>query len=133
MPHAPAPLVFELFDSQRRLDGLADSNQEQYLRGYLGDLGTQVIVTERNYFDRDYLSEFAAFFGASARAYPNVCRRLHFLADGRVDRALFAKALDGDADAAGDPHIAACASTGSGQRDDELPTARRGACSGSRS
>lgn len=96
MPHAPAPLTFEVFDVARPLDGLASSTQEQYLRGYLDDLGTKVVVTEPNYFDRDYLSEFAAFFGASARGYPNVCRRLHFFGEPRVDRALLMKALDDD-------------------------------------
>lgn len=96
MPHAAAQLTFEVFDAARPLDGLARSRQEQYLRGYLDDLGTKVVVTEPNYFDRDYLSEFAAFFGGSARGYPNVCRRLHFFGDARVDRALLVQALDGD-------------------------------------
>lgn len=100
MPHVPAPLAFEQFDPARPLDGLASSTQERYLRGYLDDLGTNVVVTESNYFDRDYLSEFAAFFGASARGYPNVCRRLHFFADSRVDRSLLVDALDGDQAAA---------------------------------
>jgi hypothetical protein len=100
VPHPPAALGFDPFQPAQPLSGLSPSGQEQYLRGYLADLGAKVVVTEPNYFDRDYLSEFAAFFGASARAYPNICRRLHFFSDSRVDPALLLSALDGDAAAA---------------------------------
>lgn len=39
------------------------------------------MVEEDDYFDRDYLAEFAAFYGVSSRGYPNRCRRLHFFSD----------------------------------------------------
>jgi len=60
------------------LVGLGASNQVVYLRHYLADLGAVTILEEPNYFDRDYLSEFAAFYAASSRGYPNRCRRCHF-------------------------------------------------------
>lgn len=93
--HCAVPLVYAAFDAARALDDLPTSTQEKYLRAYLAALGTKTIVTEPNYFDRDYLSEFSAFFGASARAYPNVCRRLHFFSCD-VDRGLLQDALDGE-------------------------------------
>ncbi len=95
--HTAEKLGFDTFDAAMPLDGLASSTQEQYVRGYLTDHGAKVVVTEPRYFDRDYLSEFSAFFGASARGYVNICRRLHFFASALIDRALLTQALDGDA------------------------------------
>lgn len=55
-----------------------ESNQAFYLNCYLRDLGAVSVIEEQNYFDRDYLAEFSAFYSLSSRGYPNICRRLHF-------------------------------------------------------
>jgi hypothetical protein len=69
--------------------------QGQYLTWYLADLLAVSVIVEPHYFDRDYLSEFAAFYCTSSAGYPNCCRRLHyFSAD--VDRTLLAAAAGGD-------------------------------------
>lgn len=39
------------------------------------------MLVEREYLDRDYLAEFAAFYGGCARDYENKCVRLHFFRD----------------------------------------------------
>jgi len=57
---------------------LDESNQVNYLLCYLGDLSATTVIEEPNYFDRDYLAEFAAFYSVSSRGYKNICRRLHF-------------------------------------------------------
>jgi len=72
-----------------------DSRQVQYLRCYLHDLCARSVVIEPNYFDRDYLSEFEAFYATSSAGYPNICRRVHYFGE-RVTRAIFAKAVGGD-------------------------------------
>lgn len=93
----PKPLRFHLFGADDPLSKLADHgsgrfHHASYLRSYLGDLGVTSVVEEPYYFDRDYLSEFASFYGASVRGYPNVCRRLSFfsqpVARDRFERAL---------------------------------------------
>ncbi len=67
----------------------------KYLRCYLHDLGAHTVMVEPNYFDRDYLSEFEAFYATSSIGYPNICQRAHYFA-GLVTRSAFAKALGGD-------------------------------------
>lgn len=72
-----------------------DSRQVKYLRCYLHDLRARSVVIEPNYFDRDYLSEFEAFYATSSAGYPNICQRAHYFGE-RVTRAIFAKAVGGD-------------------------------------
>jgi hypothetical protein len=71
------------------------SRQVKYLRCYLHDLGARSVVIEPNYFDRDYLSEFEAFYATSSVGYPNICQRVHYFGE-RVTRTVFAKAVGGD-------------------------------------
>lgn len=74
---------------------LADLPQASYLRWYLADLGAASVLIEPNYFDRDYLSEFASFYCTSSAGYPNVCRRAHYFSS-KVDRAHVERACSGD-------------------------------------
>lgn len=96
--HGPCPLRFSEFDNNDPLGQLAQTNQVAYLREYLRDLGVKAVVEEPNYFDRDYLAEFSAFYAISARGYPNICKRLHFFC-APVERVQLEAALGGDADA----------------------------------
>jgi len=57
---------------------IGKQDQVVYLRYYLADLEAATVLEEPGYFDRDYLSEFAAFYSVSSRGYPNRCRRCHF-------------------------------------------------------
>lgn len=54
-----------------------------------------MVLIEPRYFDRDYLSEFAAFYATSAAGYPNICRRAHYFSM-EITRELFAMAAGGD-------------------------------------
>jgi hypothetical protein len=97
MPHDAQPLAFHPFGSGA-LSTSAASPQVDYLRRYLGDMGASSVVEEPQYFDRDFLSEFTAFYGTSCTGYANTCRRLHFFSVD-VTRETFIDAL-GDADRA---------------------------------
>ncbi len=92
-----APLALHAFDAAgdplERLQGLP---QGQYLRWYLADLGAKSVLVEPAYFDRDYLSEFAAFYCTSVAGYENVCQRAHYF-DCEVDRGGLERAVAGDA------------------------------------
>lgn len=92
--HTHAKLRFRKFGSDS-LSLLREDRQRRYLIEYLADLGATSVVEEPHYFDRDYLSEFTAFYGSTARGYPNVCQRLHFFSGARVTRSSFARALAG--------------------------------------
>lgn len=81
------------------LAGIKASAQARYLRIYLADLGCTAAVVEPVYFDRDYLSEFQAFYSVSTRSYGNRCRRAHYFSGPSVDRAMLHGALAGDEDA----------------------------------
>lgn len=94
--HKPSPLEFHKFQAGDPLDQVGKSNQLNYLRIYLTDLGASSILLEPHYFDRDYLSEFASFYSISSRGYVNVCKRLHFFKGEEVSRELFSKAAQGD-------------------------------------
>ena len=102
MPHAAQPLRFHAAEDPNTdpLVALGDTNQALYLRCYLFDLDCRVLVEEPHYFDHDYLAEFGAFYGASARGYVNVCRRLTLFDSSIEDVATFRKhfeaALAGD-------------------------------------
>ena len=98
--HGSCPLRFREFDNDDPLGQLPQTNQVAYLREYLRDLGVKSVVEEPNYFDRDYLAEFSAFYAISARGYPNICKRLHFFS-APVGRAQLEAALGGDGDAYG--------------------------------
>jgi hypothetical protein len=90
------PLTFDAFDSTGDpLSALRDSAQGQYLRWYLADLAARSVIVEPAYFDRDYLSEFAAFYCTSTAGYPNVCRRVHYFAE-TVDRTTQERAVEAD-------------------------------------
>src|SRR5258705_12608657 len=104
MPHIPRPLRIHAAEApDDPLVALGDTKQALYARSYLFDLDSTVVAEEPYYFDHDYLAEFSAFYGASARGYPNVCRRLTFFNDRVVDvptfRRHFEAALCGDPDA----------------------------------
>ena len=62
----------------------------------MSGLGAAKFILEPSYFDLDYLDEFAAFYAASARGYPSLCRRVHYFSAPEVDRALFQRGLAGD-------------------------------------
>ncbi|UCV18639.1 hypothetical protein [Ferribacterium limneticum] len=95
--HSPRALLFHEFDgASDPLKAIADHQQVHYLRGYLADLGASSIIEEQNYFDRDYLAEFSAFYGVSAAGYPNVCRRLHVFFGPAVLRQDVEVAASGD-------------------------------------
>jgi len=74
-------------------------DQAIYIGRYLKELGACKIIVEQNYFDRDYLEEYSAFYSKSTRGYGNTCRRVHFFQNEEVDHGLFSKALCGDPDA----------------------------------
>ena len=93
--HGAHKLVVHAFDNGKPLDSLPPSYQVQYIKAYLADLGATSVVEERAYFDRDYLDEFSAFYGTSARGYPNACRRLHFFSGKPVTRPRLRSLLRG--------------------------------------
>ncbi len=96
--HSAAPL--EIVDFQRiydhSLNTLPDTQQKAYILAYLANLHACKVVVEPNYFDRDYLSEFSAFYSLSARGYPNICKRLHFFSCDDLDRDLLSRAASSD-------------------------------------
>jgi hypothetical protein len=86
-------LVVAFDSSDDPLAKLRASPQGQYLRWYLADLGAKTVLVERAYFDRDYLSEFAAFYCTSAAGYPNVCSRVHYFSES-ITRETLARAVE---------------------------------------
>jgi hypothetical protein len=93
--HGPKGLLLHAFGGGDPLALLPSTHQVTYLRGYLADLGATSVLEEPQYFDRDYLSEFAAFYSVSSAGYANVCRRLHFFSGPAVTRAALEAAVSG--------------------------------------
>jgi len=89
--HSASELMFSSFN-ESCFSKLSDSRQARYLYCYLRDLGAQGVLEEPHYFDKDYLSEFAAFYSVSSRGYPNTCQRLHFFSV-PITRELFTQAV----------------------------------------
>ena len=64
-------------------NGIAISSLKQklhiiYLEGYFQDLNTKTIVLEKDYIDKDYLEDFAAYYVRSFNPYKRTCIRIHF-------------------------------------------------------
>ena len=100
--HRAKPLVFGDFASKQDpinvLNERSRSNQSRYLLSYLRGLGARKFILEPNYFDLDYLDEFARFY--AARGCTDICQRVHYFADNSVTRELLTQALaDASADA----------------------------------
>lgn len=49
-----------------------------YLQKYFAETGARTIVVEREYVDRDYLEDYAAYYVRSFYPYKRYCSRLHF-------------------------------------------------------
>lgn len=93
--HNPKNLEFIRYSRDSFFEAVGSaSTQASYLESYLSDLQSGVILREPNYFDRDYLAEFAAFYSVSSRGYDNICQRLHFFA-GNIGRRTLTAAAGG--------------------------------------
>ncbi|MBT7445126.1 MAG: hypothetical protein HN790_14320 [Methylococcales bacterium] len=86
--HSGKPIKVISFDSEENPLQSLESAQSKYLKAYLVGAGVRAVAIEHNYFDRDYLDEFSAFYGKSARGYDNICQRLHFFSDDFTSRLL---------------------------------------------
>lgn len=95
MRNAPAKLSIYPFGLSDPLHTLQESTQRNYLCQYLGDMGASSVLEEKNYFDRDYLAEFSAFYGISSAGYPNICRRLHIFSGKPLTRGVLRSAISG--------------------------------------
>ena len=91
MPKA-MKLSFHDIAKHNPLDEILSSRQAEYLKCYFRDLEAAVVIEEPNYFDRDYLAEFAAFYSISSKGYPNICRRFHFFSDPDISRKVLKNA-----------------------------------------
>jgi len=70
------------------------NDQSKYLRCYLSDLGAKSVIEEPEYFDRDYLDEYSAYYSRVATPTSNRCKRLHFFSRALTQDQL-TTALDG--------------------------------------
>ena len=57
-----------------------DKAHAEYLDGYLSAIGAKAMLIERDYVDRDYLEDFAAYHVRCFAPYKRTCQRLHFFA-----------------------------------------------------
>lgn len=98
MAITPAPIEFyqmpDLPALQNALQIPRLFDQLTYIYQYLRHHNISTIIVEPYYFDRDYLSEFSAFYSLSAKGYPNHCRRAHFFSE-EITRAEFEDAVGG--------------------------------------
>jgi hypothetical protein len=59
-------------------EAIAAKAHSVYLDGYLREIRANTIVVEKEYIDKDYLEDFAAYYVKCFRDYPKTCSRLHF-------------------------------------------------------
>lgn len=95
MSHDPQELLFEDYDGSNFLLEQQQAQQIEYIRKYLSanGLNAKKTITELNFFDRDFLSEFSHFYSTSTHAYKNTCKRIHIFNSALVDKKLFEQAL----------------------------------------
>ncbi|QXI35284.1 hypothetical protein [Pseudomonas promysalinigenes] len=59
-------------------EDVAAKRHVQYFRGYFDTLGAQTIIVEKDYVDRDYLQDYAAYYDRCFHNYARRTTRLHF-------------------------------------------------------
>ncbi len=94
MANKKSKLIFHAFGPDA-IPEFSHIPQVSYLLSYLDELEATTIVEEINYFDRDYLAEFSAFYSVSSKGYQNICRRLHFFSGKQFTRRLLKSAAAG--------------------------------------
>lgn len=89
------PITIASFGVDDPLSELPKTTQSTYLLSYLADLGAKTVICEPDYFDRDYLAEFAAFYSTSAQDYSNKCSRAHFFDGPSFEKEYLVRAASG--------------------------------------
>jgi hypothetical protein len=67
----------------------------KYFEGYLEQLGAKSLLVERNYIDRDFLEDFAAYYVRCFPSYERTCIRIHVFREEITPQAL-SSCLAGD-------------------------------------
>jgi len=49
-----------------------------YIRDYLGDMDCNIMLIERKYVDRDFLTDFSNYYVRCSTDYDRFCKRIHF-------------------------------------------------------
>ena len=76
---------------------VAKKPQVRFLLGYLEELGCRTMIVERDYTDRNFLEDYAAYYVRCFEPYSRVCTRLHFLSREMDEKALSAAIVADDA------------------------------------
>lgn len=63
---------------QRPAEEIRQKRHVEYLHGYLQEINVASLVVERDYIDRDYLEDFAAYYVRCFEPYRKQCLRIHF-------------------------------------------------------
>ena len=101
--------AFEVFpyDGERLFELIAEGShgkfpedirtkqQSGYFEKYLVEIGARTIIVERNYIDRDFLEDYAAYYVRCFPPYQKACLRLHFFSSEFTQQA-FSKCISGD-------------------------------------
>ncbi len=92
MFHSPKKLKFYVFGSNEDpLSQFSYAPQALYLRCYLDGLDAETIIEEGNYFDRDYLAGFSAFYSVRFERLPKYLSTAAFLLGAEIWQAPFAE------------------------------------------
>jgi hypothetical protein len=67
--------------------------KSQYLVNYLLELGSNFMVLERDYVDRDYYDDFSNYYSKCYSLYGPRCHRVHFFKD--FNHELFSEVIEG--------------------------------------
>ena len=82
LPYSKDNLLDLLYKSSLAEPQSLDTDQHvEYFHGYLTALGTQCIICERGYIDRDYLEDYAHYYVKCFPDYERKCTRLHFFSN----------------------------------------------------
>ena len=78
-------------------EAFSASVHAEYFEGYFEEIKAKTIVVEDEYFDRDYLEDYAAYYVRCFEEYRRTCRRLHFF-DRPFATSDLEAALEGDSE-----------------------------------
>ena len=73
---------------QRSSDDIREKPHLRYFEKYLSHVGAQTLLVERNYIDRDFLEDYAAYYVRCFPNYRKTCIRIHLFREVFTQRTL---------------------------------------------
>jgi hypothetical protein len=71
-------LAYSLSNEHTTIDQIKNKNHFRYLKDYFAPSNPLQIVIEKDYINKDYLSDYSSYYSSCFVPYAKICKRVHF-------------------------------------------------------